>query len=122
MDISGTCEIAEDKLKYEVISIYDKNELADVVKTKFGEDYFQVACNTNSLENFCIFNISAGLKVAEVILNIETLERVIFVRKDSQMVYILPPYSNESIGIFHIENEMKVYFKMSGEILWITKF
>jgi len=113
----------EDKLKYEVISIYDKNELADIVKTKFGEDYFQVACNTNSLENFCIFNFSAGfMKVAEVILNIETLEGVTFVRKDSQMVYILPPYSNESIGIFHIENEMKVYFKMSGEILWITKF
>jgi len=52
----------------------------------------------------------------------ETLEGVTFVWKESQLLYILAPYSYESIGIFHIENEMKVYFKMSGEIFWITKF
>ena|GEM_PF-1382358 len=113
----------EDKLKYMVESIYNESELADIVKTRFGEDYFRVDCNINSLENICTFSLSAGfMKGAEVILNTETLEGITFVCKDSQLLSVLAPYSNESIGIFHIENEMKVYFKMSGEILWITKF
>ena len=86
----------EDKLKYEVESIYDESELADIVKTRFGEDYFQVYC----IEKFCKFKFNAGFRGADAILNMETLEGVTFVCKDSQLLYVFVPYSKEVLEYF----------------------
>ena len=56
----------EDKLKYKFDSI-DESEVADIVKTRFGKDDFQVVCNTYSHQKFCLFKFNAGFRGADAI-------------------------------------------------------